>query len=45
MDYAIGNKYSVTSPRYDLTSVLMRITEVMWDIDSTTIVMSEEAAL
>ncbi|HEY9702639.1 MAG TPA: hypothetical protein V6C58_09345 [Allocoleopsis sp.] len=45
MSYTIGDKVSITAPSFGLTSKALRIKEVMWDIDSTTLTLIEEVAV
>ena len=45
MDYAIGDSVTVTAPSFSLINKKLRVREVSWDIDSTTLVLVEEVAI
>lgn len=45
LSYVLGDKYSVTSVRYELLGVGMRVKEIMWDVDSTSVLLVEEAGV
>jgi hypothetical protein len=45
MNYAIGDSITVTAPSFNLSNKKLRIREVSWDIDSTTLTLLEEVAV
>jgi hypothetical protein len=42
LNYSIGDSVYITAPSFELSSQKMRVREVIWDIDSTTLVLVEE---
>jgi hypothetical protein len=45
LDYNLGSKYSLTAPSYDLTNKLVRLSDITWSEERTSITFEEEVTI